>query len=246
MELIAELIALTIALILTLAKLILHLLPLITIILIICYFINKRNLKNSVTKSQQNTAQPIAEPQQNTSQTITDKKHYLNYEYKKSESSNTYIDIYKNKRKNSAELKQIENPLLKKYLMTKSERIVFDKIKNNLSNKYVIFPQICMRSILSNKFMDRKNKSKWAIVDYLICTYPYYEPVLIIELDDPTHNKHDRRLRDIQLNNLLKRIDLPIWRLRNIEDYSRFDTDISVQIDEMLKEYKINKTTIGY
>ena len=220
------------------------LLPISLIINIYDILQNNKKLQNKHTYTTNNIQNSNYAQKSNTTPKQT--KQYLNYEYKESKSSNTYIDIYQNKRNESSELKQNDNPLLKKYLMTKSERIVFDKIRNNLNNKYVIFPQICMRSILSNNFKERKNKSKWAIVDYLICTYPYYEPVLIIELDDPTHNLYQRKLRDIQLNNLLSRIDIPIWRLRNIEDYSRFDVDISLQIDQMLNEYKINKNKIGY
>ena len=135
--------------------------------------------------------------------------------------------------------------MVKEYLMTKSEKVVFDIIRKNLNDKYIIFPQICIRSILSDNFKENID-TIWAIPDYLICTYPYYQPVMVIELDDKSHKQEKRKIKDQNLNYLLEKINLPSWRLRNVEDYSRFDIDISKQIDEMLKTYKLKKIPIGF
>lgn len=127
------------------------------------------------------------------------------------------------------------NPNLRHYLMTIPERRVFDKIKNNLSDKYIVFPQICLRSILSDDFQENIS-AKWFIVDYLVCKMPYYEPYAIIELDDFTHCKEERIKRDSELDELLNRLNIPIWHLMGVSS-KVLDDNLNFQIDIILEGF---------
>ena len=127
------------------------------------------------------------------------------------------------------------NSNLRHYLMTIPERRVFDKIKNNLSDKYTVFPQICLRSILSDDFQENIN-AKWFIVDYLVCKMPYYEPFAIIELDDFTHGKEERIKRDLELDELLDRLNIPIWHLMGVSS-KVLDDNLNFQLDMILEGF---------
>lgn len=127
-----------------------------------------------------------------------------------------------------------------KFLMTINERKVFEKLKNKLSPQYVIFPQISIRTLIKRNYKIKDN-AQWKIVDYLICKKPYYEPVLVIELNDLSHEKEDRKERDKEVTNLLKKIDIPIWFLKPEKNYERFENiDINKHIEIMIKTYLEN------
>lgn len=127
-----------------------------------------------------------------------------------------------------------------RFLMTINERKVFEKLKNKLNEKYTIFPQISVRTLIQRDYKINDN-AQWKIVDYLICTKPYYEPVLAIELNDITHKRKDRIKRDNKVMHLLKEIDIPIWFLKPEQDYERFDNiNLNKHIEIMINTYLEN------
>lgn len=134
-----------------------------------------------------------------------------------------------------------------KYLMTKNERIVYEKLKNCLSNQYVIFPQISIRSLIKNNYRV-SDDVQWKIVDFVVCEKPYYEPVLAIEVNDHTHERRDRKERDSKVTVFLEKMDIPIWFLKPEQDYERFDNlNLTTHIGMMAKKYlKYERKPIGF
>lgn len=128
----------------------------------------------------------------------------------------------------------------RRFLMTIPERKLYYKIKKNLGNDFVILPQICIRSLMATDY-DIDNRYKWCIVDYLICKKPYYEPYLVIELDDPTHSLPDRKIRDIEVEKILTDIDLPIWRIPDADKFNPFDMNLNISIKAMFDAYPSSK-----
>lgn len=128
-------------------------------------------------------------------------------------------------------------------LMTRNERIVYEKIKKCISEKYIIFPQISIRSIIQRNFKTNNN-TQWKIVDFLICEKDNYKPVLVVEVNDKTHEEYERRVRDENVYNILNEMNLPIWFLKPESDYTRFDNinleeHIKMMIDRYLEYKKI-------
>lgn len=128
-------------------------------------------------------------------------------------------------------------------LMTRNERIVYEKIKKCISEKYIIFPQISIRSIIKRNFKTNNN-TQWKIVDFLICEKDSYKPVLVVEVNDKTHEEYERRVRDENVYNILNEMNLPIWFLKPESDYTRFDNinleeHIKMMIDRYLEYKKI-------
>ncbi len=81
------------------------------------------------------------------------------------------------------------------------------------------------------------NKISAKHVDYLICDYRTYAPLLAIELDDYTHNWQKRKERDDFINQVYYSIGLPIIHLTYINE-----NDIIKQVSEVLniKEEVVN------
>jgi len=54
------------------------------------------------------------------------------------------------------------------------------------------------------------NKIRQKHVDYVICTKDTCSPVLVIELDDSSHQREDRKERDAEVGRILQTAGLPI------------------------------------
>lgn len=130
---------------------------------------------------------------------------------------------------------------LNEHLINEAEITVYNAFKKNLNpNKYAIFPQICMRSILSSDYDDIYN-IKWFILDYLICELPSYKPVLVLELEDLSHIKQNRVERDIKLHNCLNICGLPSFRICNFRN-TIYDSDrLQDMIEYIIKMYNFEK-----
>lgn len=116
-------------------------------------------------------------------------------------------------------------------LMTKNERIVYKKLRNCISEKYIIFPQISIRSIIKRNFKTY-NDTQWKIIDFLICETSEYKPILAVEVNDKTHEEYERKIRDNHVTTILQEMNLPIWFLKPENDYTRFD---NINLDEHIK-----------
>lgn len=132
-----------------------------------------------------------------------------------------------------------------KYLMTQNERIVYQKLNNSLSTKYIIFPQISIRSLIARNIKIKDN-TQWKIVDFLVCKRPNYEPVLAIEVNDRTHEQYERKVRDNHVTIMLKEMNIPIWFLKPEQDYNRFDGINLTEHIEMMINRHLEHKRIGF
>ena len=142
-----------------------------------------------------------------------------------------------------------ESPIAKKYgyskkdfIMTRAEHECFDALVKAVGDKYHVFPQIHLSSIVSNKVVNQNWKAAfWHIsqksVDFVLCDKAYLAPKLVIELDDKSHERADRIDRDGEVERILADAGLPLLRLEN---HGRFDSvDIARRIDESMKSGRI-------
>jgi len=116
--------------------------------------------------------------------------------------------------------KKVENAYVKKtYIMTASEYEVFRRVERILQNtKYLILPQVATRSIV-NKTNGYRDYELNTIVDSRICTRNGYSPVLVIELNDNSHNEKERRERDEKQKAIFKSANMPLITLwTNLEN----------------------------
>ncbi len=107
-------------------------------------------------------------------------------------------------------------PYMKKqYLLTPTEHKFFSILEKVVKNKYYIFPQIVLSDIVQLKGKGSlkggyRNKINKKTVDFVLFDKQNISPVLVIELDDYTHEKPSRKKRDNLVDKILDYCDIPI------------------------------------
>lgn len=119
-------------------------------------------------------------------------------------------------------------PIVRKYtyaytkkpsIMTKSEFEFYNKMNSILGEKYYAIPQVHLSSFLNHKIPGQNWRGAFASingksVDFLICSKLTSQPVIAIELDDYTHNREDRRQRDLIVEDIFASAQMPLVRFK--------------------------------
>ncbi|WP_291366582.1 DUF2726 domain-containing protein [Acetobacter sp. UBA5411] len=120
-------------------------------------------------------------------------------------------------------------------LLTEWERRSLQIIKRQLRTGYHVCPQVRLADLVQVSAPDRKTYFQAATqvqrksIDFVVVSEETGEAAFAIELDDKTHDRPDRRRRDICVNAVFKQIGIPLLRYRpNMSisiprEYSRAD-----------------------
>lgn len=106
-------------------------------------------------------------------------------------------------------------------VMTRAEAVFYDKLLGIAGDRYYIFPQIHLSSLLINQTKGRYWKAAFqrinrTSVDYVLCDKQTMRPVYAVELDEATHDTAKRRARDEGVNRMFQSVNLPLVRFRNV------------------------------
>jgi hypothetical protein len=112
------------------------------------------------------------------------------------------------------------NYFAKPSLMSRVEGEFFIKLERVVQERYYVFPQVHLSAILDHRVKGQEWKYAFRhingkSVDYVLCDKATLEPAYAIELDDYTHEKADRRERDIEVERIFEAANLPLVRFRN-------------------------------
>lgn len=135
-------------------------------------------------------------------------------------------EIIKRKKENKLENTYESYPYKKiKYLLTIAEKNFYDVLNNVLEDtEYYICPKVRLADIVSVEKTDKRqsyfNKIKSKHVDFLLCNRKSLEPLIVIELDDSSHNKSDRIERDNFLDKVLEASEIKILRFKVKKSYN--------------------------
>jgi very-short-patch-repair endonuclease len=104
--------------------------------------------------------------------------------------------------------------------MTRAEHQCYDALVEAVGKDYYIFPQAHLTSIVDHKIKGQNWRGAFRhidekSVDFVLCDKNYIAPRLAIELDDRTHERMDRKLRDGEVERILRSACLPLLRLDN-------------------------------
>jgi very-short-patch-repair endonuclease len=111
--------------------------------------------------------------------------------------------------------------------MTKTENDFLKILKSILHERYQIFPQVHLTALLDEKMVKGQN---WKAafrhingksVDFVVCDIEYARPMTAIELDDPSHDTEERRSRDLEVECIFDKANIPLLRFRNHKNMSR-------------------------
>ena len=106
----------------------------------------------------------------------------------------------------------------KKYLLTKAEVAFFNVIHPIVDKHMHLFAMVRLADLVyiargTEKRRSFQNKVNQKHVDFVLCKRGDLKPILVIELDDSSHQRPDRQERDIFLEDVLKQANLPLLRV---------------------------------
>lgn len=141
---------------------------------------------------------------------------------------------------NNKTAEQQEYPYTKKLLLTKTEYYFYKELKEKcIESEYIICPKIRMEDFLN--VTDKKNKMKYRgyiksrHIDFILCDKNLYM-IAGIELDDKTHNEEKAIKTDVFKDNVFKKINIPLYRIKVSTTYNE-------ELNKMIasiKEFKNN------
>jgi very-short-patch-repair endonuclease len=123
----------------------------------------------------------------------------------------------------------------KQFFLTRAEHECYDALIAAVGDKYHVFAQVHLPTILDNKVKGQDWRAALAhinrkSVDFVLCDKAYISPKLAIELDDKSHERPDRQERDREVERILADAGVPLLR---IENKGRFDpADLAQRIHE--------------
>jgi hypothetical protein len=94
---------------------------------------------------------------------------------------------------------------VKKPFMTWNEKLFYNKLLKVFGDKYIIQPQINLASIMNKVGEFDHVTDLFRNIDFGIFSKDDYQLLLLIELNDATHLKLDRQIRDIKVDRICKK-----------------------------------------
>lgn len=125
----------------------------------------------------------------------------------------------------------------KRFFMTAPEHEFYDLLNRAVGDKYRIFAQVHLPSLIDHKIPGQNWRGAFRhidekSVDFVLCDKNNIAPLLAIELDDTTHEHEDRQERDSIVENILSRAGLPLLRIRKGNGYDI--TRLTAEVEEMI------------
>ena len=113
----------------------------------------------------------------------------------------------------------------KDFLMSRTEGQFFNILKELLGYNYYIFTQVHLSTILDHKIRGQNWRGAFShinskSVDYVISD-KIFKPLLVIELDDISHEREDRKERDEIVEDILENTGIPFLRIKNNSYYDK-------------------------
>lgn len=126
------------------------------------------------------------------------------------------IIIQKKQNKHNKKNYQIKyNYQIKKSVMTIAEGNFYKKLTSALHDNFIIVPQAHLSMIFNHTVYGQNWRGAFSVIngksiDFLIINRGTFQPLLGIELDDSSHERHNRQERDKIVNAIFKQTNLPL------------------------------------
>ena len=112
-------------------------------------------------------------------------------------------------------------------LLTPAERSFFGVLQQSLASDYQIFAKVRLADIVRpvrnpsrSGWQSAFNRTSGKHVDFLLCDLECLNVIGVIELDDRTHERFERGLRDSLVDSALADAGIPILRISTRQSYS--------------------------
>lgn len=123
----------------------------------------------------------------------------------------------------------------KNTILTQTEFAFYKKLKTMTDKlNLTIFPEVNLERIINvkNKDTSYRNRIKSRSIDFTLVNTWNNNIVCCIELDDYTHNRLDRKARDIFINELFSNVGIKLFRIK-VSKYYDFE-ELEFEITKLL------------
>lgn len=124
----------------------------------------------------------------------------------------------------------------KQYFFSDAEASFYHFLKQIVGENVIVFPHIALRDLVSISGVDKTSYYKFfnqidrKQVDFLLVDSKTLKPMLVIELDDSSHQRADRAQRDEFVEKVLETARIPIARVPVKQSYD------ARELGEMFKQ----------
>ena len=142
--------------------------------------------------------------------------------------------LFNNKQIKKSKIRSNENIYREKTLMTNTEKNFYQKLKV-LEPKYKIIPQVNLGTIIEKISNEKFENELFRNIDYGIFTNDFSKVLLLIELNDQTHNQPQRKKRDIKVKEICNKANIPIMTF-----YTNYPNNQEYVINRILNKIENN------
>ncbi len=113
---------------------------------------------------------------------------------------------------------------LRPYLLTEGEHAFLPALEQAIGNQYRIVMKVRLGDLVNvrghgSAAFTARNKTWQRHVDFVLCSHYPVKPLLVIELDDASHDRPERQQRDDFVDNCMACVKLPIYHVRCQQAY---------------------------
>lgn len=107
--------------------------------------------------------------------------------------------------------------------MTKAEELFYNTLTEIVGVEFIVQPQINLATIIKKESKVKYQNELYRNIDFGIFKKSNYELLLLIELNDNSHNDPKRKQRDTKVKNICSEANIPLitfWlSMPNTKDY---------------------------
>lgn len=111
------------------------------------------------------------------------------------------------------------------YFFSKAERSFYEVLRRAMPKDYVLFAKVGLGDLLyiqrgTERWQAWRNRIQSKHVDFVLCDPKFLKPILVIELDDSSHDDPDREERDAFVDQALAAGGIPILHVPVAQAYN--------------------------
>lgn len=95
-------------------------------------------------------------------------------------------------------------------LVSNSEREYLELLRNIDPDRYEVVPQVALVSVIDKTTNTGYRNELFRIADFCFVDKDTFAPLLLVELNDATHHRADRKQRDEKVNAICENAGLPL------------------------------------
>ena len=120
-----------------------------------------------------------------------------------------------------------------KQLMSEYEKYFYEILSKNFAQDYIITPQVNLASIIEKikDFPKQYQNELYRNIDFGIFDKTTMKPLLLIEINDKTHNQPDRIKRDLKVKEICNQANIKL-----ITFYTKYDNKPNYIVSWIKKE----------